>query len=156
MTAKPPAVKVPKAMQTIRLTYFSRVPRTLRKSDLKTILTTAQHNNKARGITGGLAVSQTHFVQSLEGERAAVSDLVARILGDSRHQDPVIVRCTDITARAFPDWSMLWMGSPEIAPADGGEAPPMEARGGEEIEALLLALRERAEQALREATLEIG
>lgn len=143
-------------MQTIRLTYFSKVTRGLRKADLKAILTSAQKNNKLRGITGGLAVSPTHFVQSLEGERAAISEVTARIMRDPRHADPVIVRCVDIDARAFPDWSMLWMGNPELVAADGGEPPPLEARSGTEIETLLLRLRDKAEQALRDQTLEIG
>lgn len=143
-------------MQTIRLTYFSRVPHGLRKADLKAILATAQHNNKARGITGGLAVSQTHFVQALEGQRTAVSDLTMRIFGDRRHQDPTIVRCADIDERAFSDWSMMWMGNPEMPSPDDPTPPPLAARSGAEIERLLLDLRKKAERALREATVDIG
>lgn len=98
------------AQHLVRLTYYSAVPETLSKRDLRAILAAAQENNRRLGITGGLGFNRRRFIQTLEGERAAVTALVTKIFADPRHHDPVIVACHAIDERAFPDWSMMWLG----------------------------------------------
>jgi len=94
----------------VRLTYYSAAPETLTRGDLHSILDAAQTNNARLGITGGLGFNRRRFIQTLEGERSAVTRLLCRIFADPRHNDPIIVSCHAIDERAFPDWSMMWLG----------------------------------------------
>lgn len=66
----------------------------------------AAERNRAAGVTGILLVHEEWFVQALEGGRAAVSDLLLEIGGDSRHREMEIAAFQPIDRRLFPDWSM--------------------------------------------------
>jgi hypothetical protein len=87
----------------LRLTYFST-----RASDVdaSTLARQAAVTNKARGITGVLISDDRTFLQVIEGERNAVSDLFITLARDPRHRDIALVEAEPISGRAFPDWGM--------------------------------------------------
>lgn len=82
---------------------------------VREILTRSQNNNFHNNVTGFLIFDKISFVQVLEGERAAVEDTYARILGDTRHADITLVATREIDARDFPEWSMGgFLRDPEV------------------------------------------
>lgn len=70
------------------------------------ILQTSRRNNLRDDITGVLIVSEQHFVQLLEGDRARVGWCFLRIVQDPRHEDVQIVSTNTVPYRLFPEWSM--------------------------------------------------
>jgi len=77
------------------------------------ILAVAQRQNAAVGLTGALVHSRRWFAQVLEGERAEVDRLFARIQRDPRHRNIHLLSMQPVRHRAFRAWSM----------AAAGEAP---------------------------------
>lgn len=88
------------------LTYTSLAELDLESSDLEAIHRTARELNALDGITGLLIFNGTHFLQIVEGDEAAVADLVARLRRDRRHSSLEIRDEREIGERSFPDWSM--------------------------------------------------
>lgn len=74
------------------------------------IVATSVARNPARGLTGALLFTGTHFAQVLEGEAASIDVLYASILADPRHADLVIVTREKVTTRRFSKWSMAYFG----------------------------------------------
>lgn len=70
------------------------------------IMDHARDRNSASGITGMLCYGSGQFLQALEGERQAVSDLYHRIAPDLRHTSCQLISVFEIAERAFPEWSM--------------------------------------------------
>ena len=82
---------------------------------VREILTRSQNNNFHNNITGFLIFDKISFVQVLEGEQTAVEDTYARILGDTRHADIILVATREVDARDFPEWSMGgFLRDPEV------------------------------------------
>ena len=90
----------------VSLIYVSRATADLGADDLAALGEAAAAANAARGITGMLAYNGEHFMQLLEGQDAAVDELLARIVGDPRHRDLVVIRRDERPARECPYWSM--------------------------------------------------
>jgi Sensors of blue-light using FAD len=93
-------------MPTVRLIYASTARDPQSYTDLTDILRAASPRNRDRSISGLLVLAGEHFLQVLEGERASINRLYARIAVDSRHFDPIIVEYTSIRKRDFADWGM--------------------------------------------------
>ena len=98
-----------------RLTAVSPVdvpPADRRKAEFGRLFTEARSNNKKRGITGALLLSEDRFVQVLEGDEDAVRALFTHI---ERDGDTTRSRCS---SRAWgrsgcsPRWAMAKMASP--------------------------------------------
>ncbi len=89
-----------------QLFYLSRAATKLTDVDIRQIVQTSQRNNRRKDITGCLLYSGQHFAQVLEGDAAALDELVARIAKDSRHSGFVVVIDREVSVRRFPDWSM--------------------------------------------------
>lgn len=70
------------------------------------ILATAQAHNAAHGVSGVLCQGQGLYLQVLEGERAQINRLYARILNDPRHHDVQLLSFDEISERRYPAWSM--------------------------------------------------
>jgi Sensors of blue-light using FAD len=102
-----------------QLLYVSNSPPDLSPSALDAILTTARHNNALCGVTGLLLYIDDGFLQMLEGEERMLLDLYNRIAVDRRHWNVRLMLDRQISARAFPDWSMGFerpcMDDPETA-----------------------------------------
>lgn len=90
----------------VRLSYVSYSNLDLSDDDIFQILATSKVNNHAQHVTGVLIYSDRHFFQCLEGERKAVNKTYLRILADKRHSRCMMASYNEITARAFPAWSM--------------------------------------------------
>ncbi len=97
-------------MNLIQLIYASVARDGLDYSELTAILRTATTSNASCGITGILTVGNGAFLQALEGERASVNRLYARIVADPRHTDCEILRYGRIVTRGFNEWSMKLVG----------------------------------------------
>lgn len=72
------------------------------------ILQRSRSNNAERGIGGVLFYGDGYFFQCLEGEAAAVRELMAVIRQDERHTDVKVVADRVIEQRDFGDWSMKY------------------------------------------------
>jgi len=93
-------------MDLVRLIYVSSADHAMNEAELKQILDTAVSRNKEVDVTGMLLYSDGGFMQVLEGPRAAVDEIYARICVDDRHHN-ILRLCTDaITERDFSRWNM--------------------------------------------------
>jgi hypothetical protein len=90
-------------MFLVSLTYTSEMTDS---TDLLDILEVSRINNERDSITGILMFCNHSVVQCLEGSREAVNKTYARIVGDKRHQNPLLVDYRMLDARLFAKWSM--------------------------------------------------
>lgn len=90
----------------IRITYLSEETAPFSPEALLGLLTQCHVNNPRRGLTGLLVYGNGTFLQSLEGEVAAVDALMEKIARDPRHQNLRMLRRESITERLHADWSM--------------------------------------------------
>ena len=88
------------------MTYSSYATAGLQPSELESILNVSGHNNARDALTGVLMFNGAIFVQSVEGPKASVDRLMARLAGDSRHCQIDIHDDRSIPKRIFADWSM--------------------------------------------------
>lgn len=94
-------------MPLVRLVYISTIDTERYTNDeVVQILKSSRQNNQSAHITGLLIFDKQFFMQCLEGERAATSELYLKIAADQRHKDVHLVSCEDIDVRMFEDWSM--------------------------------------------------
>lgn len=93
-----------------RLIYVSRLADSVDGQETRRILAASQANNPRRAVTGALIFNSGHFVQCIEGARAEISRLFARIARDDRHTGVELVHFSPIAKRDFPDWSMGYVG----------------------------------------------
>ncbi len=111
----------------IRLLYVSRAVGPQTSTVTATVLGQARGHNGTHGITGVLCQGQGLYLQVLEGPRAAVNELYARIVTDRRHTQVQLLQLEEITNRRYPQWSMalvdlsdrdamVQMGHPEFDP----------------------------------------
>ena len=100
----------------IRLIYVSKAvdPQTRTLTD--SILQKAHAWNTQNDITGVLCEGQGVFLQALEGERAKVTCLYARIFADPRHKDLELIHCESITERRYGEWSMARVSLSDVDP----------------------------------------
>ncbi len=100
----------------IRLIYLSKAvdPQTRTLTD--SILRKAHVWNTENDVTGVLCEGQGVFLQVLEGERAKVTRLYARIFADPRHTDLELIHCESITERRYGDWSMARVSLSDVDP----------------------------------------
>ena len=101
----------------VRLVYASRATAPLTPEVLNPILRHAQQHNPAHGITGVLCSSGDVFLQLLEGGRAAVNRLYARIVADARHRDVELLAYDAIVERRFGCWAMGQVPKSRLNPA---------------------------------------
>lgn len=81
---------------------------------VKDMVAAARLRNASLGVTGALIFAESHFVQVLEGSRAAVDELMRSIERDARHRDVRIVREGAVAARRFSGWSLAYAGPPAL------------------------------------------
>ena len=73
---------------------------------LNAIMDASARNNARNAITGALLFDTLWFLQILEGDRAAVSATLRRIMADERHSDVTIMDASPVAERSFGQWSM--------------------------------------------------
>ena len=71
-----------------------------------TIAEAAEPRNFEAGISGALVAHDGHFIQTLEGERQAMDELLKRLEDDPRHYDLVLVDRWRVDERLFDGWAM--------------------------------------------------
>ena len=116
----------------IRLIYVSKVVDAQSNMLTDSILRKAHAWNTQNDITGVLCEGQGVFLQALEGERAKVTQLYARIFADPRHTDLQLIHCETITERHYLDWSMAYVKLSDVDPQtkiDWPEFNPYSASG---------------------------
>ena len=131
----------------IRMLYVSTAVGPITTTVTGTILRSAQAFNADNGITGVLAQGQGVYLQVLEGRRAEVNALYARITADKRHKNVQLMAFVDITQRRYGAWAMAHV---DLTDADamlalantGAEFDPYAATGERvmaQIDALITA-----------------
>ena len=77
---------------------------------VESILDSSTRNNPANEITGVLVVTETHFLQVLEGPFEPLNETFERIARDTRHEGTQLISFTAIRERRFADWAMHGIG----------------------------------------------
>ncbi len=93
-------------MSVHRLIYISKRTLGLGADDVAQILESARRNNAPREVTGMLIVTESMFIQALEGDAGAVHEIFGKIMPDPRHTDVEVISDASAPSRAFADWSM--------------------------------------------------
>jgi hypothetical protein len=105
-------------MRLMRLIYVSEPSagyNTRAVSD--NVIDKARELNQIDGITGMLMVSESHFIQVIEGESARLSACFSRIQHDARHQKIEIMEAVEVHERHFADWSMFYGDMSKLEPS---------------------------------------
>lgn len=111
----------------VRLVYISAVaiPRGQGhfRAEMADIMAACERYNPQANVTGLLVYDRGRFVQLLEGPKAAVEDIYARICNDTRHTEVTLLLNEPASERLFDDWAMAF--------ANAGDAPlPVAASSG--------------------------
>ena len=93
----------------LRLTYISRYNTDNPKGEVTRILTQAQQNNERNGITGALVFNHNYFLQSIEGARPVINELLRKLVKDDRHHALQIIECREVELRHWSKWSMKYL-----------------------------------------------
>lgn len=88
--------------------YISTAPG-LSNDEVEAIAQSSVRNNASRGVTGLLLYNGRNFLQLLEGEKAALDELMTRIKCDPRHDGFSILYRGTSDVRACPEWGMKWV-----------------------------------------------
>lgn len=99
------------------LIYVSRslLPSGRAAAEIEAIVNISTARNAAAGVTGALLYTGKRFAQLLEGEEAAVLDIMASIARDARHCEVVTIDQGPVVARRFSKWSLVYVGHSTFA-----------------------------------------
>lgn len=89
-----------------QLIYVSSARELLSKEELLSILKKSRESNLRLGITGLLLYKEGNIMQLLEGDKALVDRVFARVSEDDRHFNVITLFRGEVPQREFPDWSM--------------------------------------------------
>ncbi|MEH6611272.1 MAG: BLUF domain-containing protein [Halioglobus sp.] len=89
-----------------QVVYISQATGTLTESELNELVEVSRRNNKKYGITGALLYLENAFIQAIEGEDAAISELLGKLTADARHRNIRIISDNLAQVRNFQNWSM--------------------------------------------------
>jgi hypothetical protein len=98
------------AGQLNSLIYKSRCKGVANWDLVESILVSSTRNNPANDITGVLVVTETNFLQVLEGPFEPLNATFERIARDTRHEGTQLISFTEIKERRFADWAMHGIG----------------------------------------------
>src|SRR3954471_20435278 len=65
------------------------------------LVAVARRRNEQLSLTGALVYTRTHFAQVLEGDKAAIEEVMASIRVDPRHRNLCVVADDPLEARYF-------------------------------------------------------
>ncbi len=90
-----------------RIRYISEFSRHMSPADIEQLAQQSAVANQEKDITGILVATGELFFQVIEGPAKAIDDLYAKISGDGRHRQFLLLEMEqgDLT-RLFPDWAM--------------------------------------------------
>lgn len=93
-----------------RLIYKSSAVSGIDKKTFREILYISAQKNRQKGVTGALLATESHYLQVLEGEYAAVNSIFQEIANDRRHDKIEIITFTTAPKRIFSGWKMRGLG----------------------------------------------
>lgn len=93
----------------LRLTYISRYNNDNPNGEVTRILAQAQQNNERNGITGALVFNHNYFLQSIEGARPVINELLRKLVKDERHHSLQVIECCEVEQRRWSKWSMKYL-----------------------------------------------
>lgn len=93
----------------LRLTYVSRHNTRNANIEVTRILAQAQRNNERNGITGVLVINDNYFLQSIEGARPVINELLRKLVKDDRHFSLQVIECREVEQRRWSKWSMKYL-----------------------------------------------
>lgn len=93
----------------LRLTYISRYNTDNANIEVARILEQARRNNERNGISGVLVMNEDYFLQSIEGARPVINELLAKLIKDNRHFSFQIVDCREVEQQRWDKWSMKYL-----------------------------------------------
>ncbi|WP_201528341.1 BLUF domain-containing protein [Psychrobacter frigidicola] len=93
----------------LRLTYISRYNTRNANVEVTRILEQAQRNNVRNGITGVLVINENYFLQSIEGARPIINELLRELVKDDRHFSLQVIECREVEQRRWNKWSMKYL-----------------------------------------------
>jgi hypothetical protein len=97
------------------LVYCSRATAGVGAADVDRIVESSRRRNPEHGITGMLVFGSGIFFQWLEGPRDNVTQLMAVLRADPRHENVVqLSEIEEVRERLFPDWDMELVTSDHI------------------------------------------
>lgn len=102
----------------LRLVYISTARQKFEQTELIELLRKSQRNNARREITGLLLYHHNQFFQVLEGPEDVVRGVYTAISQDPRHHAVMKLYEERTTERLFADWTMGFLPTDELAPAD--------------------------------------
>ena len=82
-----------------------------REAQVMRILAGARERNLGSSLTGALLFNDNCFAQTLEGTLDSISRTFERIQRDERHHDVTVLTLDKTKERAFPSWSMAYVGA---------------------------------------------
>jgi hypothetical protein len=104
-----------------QLVYTSTATKTFNKAELVDLLKGSVRRNTRFGITGLLLYHSGTFIQALEGDKEALTDLFEKISRDPRHHHLIRLIQGPIQERNWPDSAMSFrdLNSPELRKLPG-------------------------------------
>ncbi|MEM9386552.1 MAG: BLUF domain-containing protein [Pseudomonadota bacterium] len=121
----------------LRLTYMSRFNTHNEPGELQRILTQARKNNTANGITGVLIFNHNYFLQSIEGRRPMINELLRKLTADSRHFSLQVIEAREIDGRRWGGWSMNY-----LTPSEKYQKEALRFSGGTQFNPYLMSTRQ--------------
>ena len=95
--------------------YCSRATAGVDAAAVDRIIESSRRRNPAQGITGMLVFGSGVFFQWLEGPRDNVTQLMAVLRADPRHENVIqLSEIEEVRERLFPDWDMELVTSEHI------------------------------------------
>ncbi len=91
----------------LRLAYISQLEADMTDERIAQMIEAAALANASHGVTGVIALEGLRVCQVIEGERADVDRLFSNIMGDTRHTAIIELDRTEVSARRYPEWSMV-------------------------------------------------
>ena len=131
----------------IELIYTSRstLARDVRDREVEGIVAAARRRNLQLRVTGALLFDGARFAQLLEGEEAAVDELMASIARDPRHDQVHVASRRGVDTRSFATWSMAYSGpTPSAARMIAEVAQAPEQRPGTALMELVRTMQNGA------------
>jgi len=93
----------------MRLTYISCYNTNNANIEVARILEQARRNNERNDITGVLVLNENYFLQSIEGARSDINNLLKNLIQDDRHFSLQIIECREVEHRRWNKWSMKYL-----------------------------------------------
>lgn len=115
---------------------------------LADILAVSDRNNQRDGLTGGLLVTSTQFLQVLEGARQDLDRALARIEADPRHDNLRVLSRHSVEKRNFGAWTMV---AARITPSQAGIMSDIIAQSSADPNSASSRVHQLVEEQLRAA-----